>query len=256
VDEGGIGGSGGSWDSETVGSSVSGLDTAGAVPVSGQTLVGALLNGELMADARVTFDSGFYYEPLSENLKRFITGISYPLEDDGEISYDSLRYLHVLHYDFEGIISEGELICNKEIADDLAEIFFELYRNEYQLEKVRLIDLYNGDDDAAVADNNTSCFNYRKVEGSDHLSKHALGLAVDINPFYNPYVTYDAGGTEHISPAGSEFYADRSRSFAYKIDEDDLCYRLFTDHGFIWGGNWNSLKDYQHFQKSVENARS
>ena len=113
-----------------------------------------------------------------------------------------------------------------------------------------LIDEYDGDDTASMEDNNTSCFNYRVVEGSDSLSKHAYGLAIDVNPFYNPYVTYEKDGAERVSPAAAMGYADRSVNFPYKIDEEDLCCRLFKEHGFIWGGNWNSLKDYQHFQKT------
>ncbi len=166
------------------------------------------------------------------------------------VDYDELRYLHVLHYDFSGTPAEGELICNASIAGDLLDIFYELYRNEYQIEKMRLIDEYNGDDTASMEDNNTSCFNYRVVEGSTHLSKHAYGLAIDVNPFYNPYITYNSDGTEKVSPASAAAYADRAASFPYKIDEDDLCYRLFAEHGFTWGGNWNSCKDYQHFQKT------
>ena len=105
-----------------------------------------------------------------------------------------------------------------------------------------------------MLDNNTSCFNYRIVDGTDHLSKHALGCAIDINPFYNPYVVFGKGENNetYISPAGSEIYADRSQDFPYKIDENDLCYRLFKEHGFTWGGSWNSCKDYQHFQKTVD----
>jgi hypothetical protein len=238
--------------SDDAGSDQTFLDTAAAVPVTGSNMVGALLNAEWMVDNRETVYEGFYYEPLSENLQRFITGISYPVGGADEIDYDDLRYLHILTYDFNGNVAEGELICNISIAADLAEIFYELYRHEYQLDKVHLIDIYNGGDDAAVADNNTSCFNYRQVEGSSNLSKHALGLAVDINPYYNPYVTYGSDGSVHISPEGAEQYADRSKPFPYKIDENDLCYKLFTDHGFIWGGNWNSLKDYQHFQKILD----
>ena len=100
-----------------------------------------------------------------------------------------------------------------------------------------------------MQDNNTSCFNYRVVDGTSNLSKHALGLAIDINPFFNPYVVFQKDGSTYISPKGSETYADRSKDFAYKIDENDLCYQLFKEHGFIWGGHWNSCKDYQHFQK-------
>lgn len=233
------------------------------------TLTGALLNGGAdgmeMLEERVTYRTGsgvaeeeFYYEPLSENLQRYITGISYPAVNRGDfseqpdiaITYDELRYVHVLHYDFDGTMTEGELICNAAIADDLLDIFYELYRNEYQIEKIRLIDEYNGDDTASMEDNNTSCFNYRVVEGSTSLSKHAYGLAIDVNPFYNPYITYNGDGTQKVSPAAAEAYADRNINFPYKIDESDLCYKLFVQHGFTWGGNWNSSKDYQHFQKT------
>lgn len=224
---------------------------------SSSTLAGAFLNGTSQADQRVEYQEGFYYEPLSDRLCRYITGISYPAESGDEnavppaITLDQLRYVHILHYDFEGNSVEGELICNAYIAQDLVEIFYELHRNEYMLEKVLLIDEYNGDDTASMEDNNTSCFNYRVVEGTQTLSRHAYGLAVDINPLYNPYITYEKDGTEIVSPAAALDYADRSARFAYKIDDEDLCYKLFTSHGFTWGGNWNRSKDYQHFQKSL-----
>ena len=114
-----------------------------------------------------------------------------------------------------------------------------------------MIDEYDGDDISSMEANNPSCFNYRPIQDSTKLSKHALGLAVDINPLYNPYITYNTDGTEDVSPVSGSAYADRSISFSYKIDESDLCYKLFTQHGFTWGGNWNSCKDYQHFQKTV-----
>lgn len=216
------------------------------------SLTGAFLNAGSMEKQRITYVDGFYYEPLSDNLRRYITGVSYPVSgSDAAVAYDDLRYLHIMHYDFDGNPAEGELICNESIASDLAEIFYSLYLNEYQLERVLLIDEYDGDDTASMEANNTSCFNYRTVDDMDRLSKHAYGLAVDINPFYNPYVTYEKDGSERISPAASIDYADRSSSFPYKIDENDLCYKLFTEHGFIWGGNWNNSKDYQHFQKVV-----
>lgn len=214
-------------------------------------LTGYSLNGELMADARITWENGFYYEPLSEALVEYITGVSYPESPDNPaVTTDELTYVHVLYYDFEGNPAEGELICNQIIAQDLVEIFCELYKTEYQIEKIRLIDEYGGDDNLSMADNNTSCFNYRVVEGTSSLSKHAYGLAIDINPLYNPYITYNKDQTMNVFPAAGEIYADRSASFPYKIDENDLCYRLFKEHGFTWGGDWNSCKDYQHFQKT------
>ncbi len=193
----------------------------------------------------------FYYTPLTEDIKARITGSSYPDTDEPlQISYEDLSYIHVLHYDFEGQVQEGELICNQAIAQDLVDIFYELYEGQYPIEKICLIDEYNADDEASMADNNTSCFNYRTVSGRTKLSNHSYGLAIDINPLYNPYVrTKD--GRELISPDNAVPYADRSADFPHKIDKNDLCYRVFIEHGFTWGGAWNSSKDYQHFEKSL-----
>lgn len=198
---------------------------------------------------RLTVSDGFFYQPITEDVKERIYGLSY--KENCTVPYEDLNYVGVLYVDFQGETQTGELICNKGIAKDLAEIFKELYENQYPIDKIRLVDEYDADDDLSCLDNNTSCFNFRVVSGTKSLSKHALGLAVDINPFYNPYVTYP-NGVERISPPGSEPYGDRSADFPYKIDYDDLCYQLFTAHGFTWGGDWKSLKDYQHFQKELE----
>lgn len=197
---------------------------------------------------RVEYQPDFYYEPLSEDLKKRITGSSY--KEDCPIPYDDLRYVNVLYVNFKGNTSMGELICNKAIAQDLVEIFYELYQADYQIEQIRLIDEYGADDDLSMQDNNSSCFNYRTIAGTNKISMHGQGLAVDINPFFNPYVTYHDGEVS-VAPSGAESYVDRSKEFAYKIDENDLCYRLFSEHGFSWGGNWNSSKDYQHFEKKM-----
>lgn len=204
---------------------------------------------EMQADSD---ESEFYHMPLTDELKTYITGKSYPDTDKPlQISYEELEYVHVLHYDFDGQVQEGELICNQAIAQDLTEIFKELYDNQYPIEKIRLIDAYDADDDASMEDNNTSCFNYRAVAGKTTLSNHSYGLAIDINPFYNPYVRTKDGETL-VSPEDAVSYADRSADFPYKIDENDLCYQLFVKHGFTWGGNWNSVKDYQHFEKRIK----
>lgn len=195
---------------------------------------------------RIVYREGFTYEPLPESVIKRITGLSYA--DNCTVPYDELRYLKILYINFDGEASEGELICNKLIAQDLAEIFYELYQAAYPIEKIRLIDEYGADDTASMEDNNTSCFNFRLVAGSTHLSRHSLGLAIDINPLYNPYVSY-IPGDYHVSPESGAIYEDRSKDFIAKIDKDDLCYRLFTERGFFWGGDWKNIKDYQHFQK-------
>ncbi len=190
----------------------------------------------------------FTSEPIPDDVFARMSGVSYP--DGCPIAREDLRYLRLSYHDFNGNTQVGELVCNKKVAEDMTEIFRELYKRGYQIDKMKLIDDYGGDDDISCAEDNTSCFNYRTVAGTNNLSKHALGVAIDINPFYNPYVTYP-NGVERISPPGSEPYADRSADFPHKIGPGDDAYELFMAHGFTWGGNWKSLKDYQHFQKAV-----
>lgn len=197
---------------------------------------------------RSIYRNGFFYQSLTEDIKERINGLSY--KEDCTISYEELRYVSVLYEDFAGRMRSGEIICNRLIAQDLVEIFYKLYCGHYQIDKIRLIDEYGADDDLSCADNNTSCFNFRRIYGTDTWSRHAFGLAIDINPVQNPYVTYPDGKIR-ISPAGSEAYADRSLRLAHMITEDDLCYQLFSQHGFAWGGHWQSPKDYQHFQKDL-----
>ena len=171
-----------------------------------------------------------------------IRGKSY--KADCPVPVENLRYLLVAHYDGEGNELQGEMICDTSIAADLIEIFQNLHAIRYPIESIRLIDEFDADDIKSMQANNTSCFNYRPIAGSSKLSKHALGRAIDINPLYNPYVK-----GQKVSPEEGRPYVDRKGDFPYKIDETDPCYREFTSHGFKWGGAWNSLKDYQHFEK-------
>ena len=187
----------------------------------------------------------FYAEEISDELFDRMKGKSFP--DECTTPREDLRYLHLLYKDIDGNVHEGEMVCNVQISDKLIDIFRQLYENDYPIEKMRLIDEYDGDDDASMADNNTSCFNFRVVSGTTKISKHGYGMAVDLNPFYNPYI-HTVNGQTVIEPEGSEPYADREADFDYRIDEDDLAYKLFTEAGFTWGGSWKSMKDYQHFQ--------
>ena len=160
-----------------------------------------------------------------------------------------LDTLHVQYVDFEGRTQQGILICNYLIAGDLRDIFEELYRQRYPIERIRPISDYDDDDERSMQTNNTSCYCYRPIAGTTRLSKHARGLAIDVNPLYNPCVRRKKDGTLLIQPSMGKPYADRNKLFKYKITRRDLCYRLFIQHGFRWGGDWRSVKDYQHFEK-------
>ncbi len=199
----------------------------------------------------VSVEDSFYIEEISDELKDKMRGKSYADGiDESKVNFDMLRHVVICYNDFNNETVAGELVCSELIAQDLLEIFEELYYSGYQLEEVSLIDKYDADDDASMDANNTSCFNYRVVDNTTKLSYHAYGLAIDVNPFYNPYVQF-RNGAEYVCPTGSVEYADRSADFPYKIDENDLCYKLFRQHGFTWGGAWNSCKDYQHFEKRL-----
>ena len=184
---------------------------------------------------------------LSDSLFARMQGQSYP--EGCTVPRSDLRHVRVLHVDAQGMVHKGELVCNKAIAQDLVDIFRQLYQARYPIEKIRLIDDYEADDEQSMSDNNTSSFCYRTVSGTKKLSKHALGMAVDINTRYNPYVRKGADGRQLISPDNGRPYADRRKSYPYKIVKGDLLYRLFIQHGFQWGGNWRTMKDYQHFEK-------
>ncbi|MCR5302236.1 MAG: M15 family metallopeptidase [Lachnospiraceae bacterium] len=189
----------------------------------------------------------FYAEEISDEIFARMEGKSFP--EECTTSREDLRYLHLLYRDIEGRAHEGEMVCNAAISSKLIDIFRKLYEAGYPIERMVLIDDYDADDMASMSDNNTSCFNFRVVSGTAKLSKHALGMAVDINPRYNPYV-YTRDGETHIEPDNGADYTDRSADFDYKIDTDDLAYKLFTEAGFTWGGAWKNTKDYQHFQIS------
>lgn len=188
--------------------------------------------------------SAFSADTIPEPVKLRMTGRSYPEEGAGEIGLSDLRYLKLLYYDFGGRVRRGELVCNKAVAEDLLYIFKELYKARYPIASIRLIDDFDGDDIRSMEANNTSCFNYRAKTSGTSLSAHALGLAVDVNPLQNPYVK-----GEIVEPESARDYADRSVEFEHKITEEDLCCKLFRSRGFQWGGAWNSVKDYQHFEK-------
>ena len=201
----------------------------------------------LFCMALPAFAEDFWISEIDDALMARMKGKSY--KDNCPIPVEDLRYVHVLHKDLQGNTHEGELVCNVYIAKDVLEIFRGLYEAGYPVERVRLVDDYDADDELSMRDNNSSCFNFRFITHSTKISKHGLGLAVDINTLYNPYVK-----GEHVEPSTAKEYTDRSKNFPYKIERGDLCFRLFAEHGFEWGGDWKSLKDYQHFEVSDEKA--
>ena len=184
------------------------------------------------------FFAGFSIHEIPDSIWQKMQGKTWQPND--VIGRSDLRYLRLMHWDYDGKTHHGEMVCNRLIAKKLISIFMELYRQHYPIQRIRLADDYDADDEQQ--------FCYRTVSGRQHLSYHARGLAVDINTLYNPYVRTGKNGERVVEPSTAVPYCDRQKTFRYKITKGDLCYRLFIKNGFIWGGSWQTVKDYQHFE--------
>ena len=158
-----------------------------------------------------------------------------------------LRYLRIRFVGFDGRPHLGEMVLHRDYAEDVVGVFEKLYDARWPIERMVLVDEYDGDDDASMAANNTSAYNCRFVAGTDDWSNHAFGAAVDINPRQNPYVQGDS-----VAPPSGVPFADLDRSASADVPRGvirarDVVVEAFAEIGWEWGGDWASAKDYQHF---------
>lgn len=213
--------------------------------------------GTVLSEEELDFDNLDQYFMAWEieegdNLYERINGKSYKKND--YVPLESLRYLKMPHYNFDGQVQVGEMIVSEDILEDVFAIFKELFQAKYQIQSMYLVDNYwTGDpdttDSASIDVNNTSAFCFRMATGSGHLSNHAYGKAIDINPQQNPYVSYSTGKPKWAH-SNADPYIDRTTGLPHVITHEDLAFKLFTERGFRWGGDWNNPKDYQHFDKN------
>lgn len=196
----------------------------------------------------------FYDEAVDQETLDAMEGVTWTSQQDF-LKPEDLRYMKVLYTDFEGNTKIGEMILNQEIVKDAEDIFLELYQNKYPIEQMVLPDNYGGDDNTNMINDNTSGFSFRFSDGIGlAIHEHSLGLAIDINPYYNPQVVENEGSVL-VFPWTSEAYADRSNKQEHMIDESDLAYQIFTKHGFNWGGVWEGRPDYMHFEKNYNQSQ-
>lgn len=191
-------------------------------------------------------DVKFSYGNIPPAVKTKISGVSY--KKNGPIKMEDLSYVKVTYFGFDGKDHTGELIVNKKLAKEVCDIFKELYKAKYPIDKIKLVDDYKGSDELSMSDDNTYAFCVRPVTGTKNkFSNHSYGIAIDINPRENPYIK---GKT--IDPINGKSYANRKTVRKGMIVKGDACYNAFKKRGWIWGGDWKSLKDYQHFEKEVK----
>jgi len=164
------------------------------------------------------------------------------------VACDRLRLVTFGYLGFDGQIhDDGEIVVLDAASDHVLQIFVALRARRFPLASARLMNEYEGNDDASMDRNNTSSHNVRPVAGSNSISLHAFGLAIDLNPVQNPFLQRK-GGKLTISPKAGADYVDRKNARAGMSEQ---VVDLFADHGFvIWGGEWKNPTDYQHFQVS------
>lgn len=157
------------------------------------------------------------------------------------VPLSQLRHVSLPYVGFGGGARRGALVVNASAANDVVAAFRELYRARFPIRRMKPIQAYGGDDFASIEADNTSAFNCRPATGSSNWSNHAYGLAIDLNPLENPYVS--GGRTSH---PGSVPYLVRSPYRKGMIVEGGVVTRAFDARGWGWGGRWSGTKDYQH----------
>lgn len=181
--------------------------------------------------------------------QRMIKGNSW--REGCPVSLNNLRYLQLTHWDFNGQVTIGEMVVHKDVALEVSYIFEELYNIHYPINKMELVSNYNGNDWQSIEADNSSAFNCRLATGSNKWSRHSYGKAIDINPIENPYVSRKG----HISHKASWKYKKRvHKNLNDSADRavllrSDKATKIFKRYGWQWGGDWNTVKDYQHFVK-------
>ena len=163
------------------------------------------------------------------------------------VSFEQLRILDIFHYEFDQNLKSGQIIVNEIIAIDTINIFKRLVDIKFPIYSVIPIHEFSGDDDLSLGKNNCSCFNFRKIEGSNLLSMHSYGLAIDINPLQNPFIKINDDKTVQILPKEGVNYLNRNNIRQGMVEP---IVTIFEVNGINeWGGNWNTPIDYHHFQK-------
>jgi hypothetical protein len=161
------------------------------------------------------------------------------------VTVDELAYLTVSHRGFDGRFHTGEIIVNQLFAAEVVEVFRLMHEARFPIEQMRVITKEEIDAPPTGDWNDTTSFVCRPAVGSTSWSQHAYGLAIDVNPFHNPYLKGDL-----VLPELASAYTDREDARPGMIIEGDVVTNAFAEMGWGWGGNWNTLKDWMHFSST------
>ncbi len=169
-------------------------------------------------------------------------------QSDCPVGIDRLSVVKIKYKNFEGDHQDdGELIVFDAVAPRVGKIFEQLFDLNFPIAQIKSLHHFDGDDDKSMAANNSSCFNFRPIAGSKTVSMHGYGLAIDVNPLQNPFVTFDeTAGIANVHPPAGWQYLNRHNQKPGMVES---IASVFAENGFvIWGGKWTTPIDYHHFQ--------
>jgi hypothetical protein len=178
--------------------------------------------------------------PLTAADRARMTGVSW--RPACPVSLDALRSVELSYWAFDGSAQTGVLVVNRDSVSAIVGAFRALFAARFPIRQMRPVEAFGGDDESSMAADNTSAFNCRIVPGSSTWSQHAYGRAVDIDPLENPEVRNGV-----VDPPTGAPWVDRTRSDPAIIRHGGAAWKAFASVGWAWGGDWVSLKDYQHF---------
>lgn len=158
------------------------------------------------------------------------------------VAASDLRYLTMSFWGFDNRAHTGEMIVNARVADAVTRVFGHLYDDRFPLEEMRVVPAAELTAAPTGDGNNTSAFVCRSAVGQTRWSAHAYGLAIDVNPFCNPYMRGNL-----VLPELASSYMDRSDVRPGMILPGDVVVRSFAAIGWTWGAEWETPKDIQHF---------
>lgn len=174
------------------------------------------------------------------------------METSGDV-LEQLVSRDITYYGFDGNIHQGQIVMNKQAMEDVVLFFKEAYTLQFPIKSVIPIadTKYQWDDEVSCDDNNSSGYNFRYIGGTTRMSKHALGLAFDINPAQNPYIKFDNNAQELWR---TPKHATYDTSIPGTLFTGHPLVELLKSKGWTWGGDWKKEEgpvDYQHFELSL-----
>ncbi|MDP8960336.1 MAG: M15 family metallopeptidase [Actinomycetota bacterium] len=160
------------------------------------------------------------------------------------VALQDLRYLTLTFWGFDERPHTGELLVHTSVAEDVVGVFRRLYAARFPIEEMRVVSAGELTAPATGDGNNTTSYVCRPITGGSSWSEHAYGLAIDINPFHNPYLRGDL-----VVPELASAYTNRNWQRPGMVRPGDEATKSFAEIGWSWGGNWRRPKDWMHFSR-------